>query len=155
MTREYFGVNASDKFHDGWLKTGDIAVMTEKEQMIIKDRSKDMIKSGGKWISSVDMEGYVMGMSEVEMAVVVAVPHPKWQERPIVIVKLKKGQRLAREKVLECLRNKFSKFQIPDDVLFWSEIPVTGTGKMSKKLVRERLKREMYKLPELRAQSKL
>eukprot|EP01084_Bolivina_argentea_P313339 542617_1 len=149
VAKEYFKDKAPDKFHNGWLITGDIAVINEKEQMVIKDRSKDMIKSGGEWISSVDMEGYVMALDEVEMAVVVAQPHPKWDERPIVICKV--NSKIDKSKVMEHLKKRFSKFQLPDDVLFWDSIPVTGTGKMSKKLVREKLKRDGYVLPSLRS----
>jgi len=158
VTKRYFGETAADKFHGEWLKTGDIAVITEREQMVIKDRSKDMIKSGGEWISSVDMENLVVALPEVAMAAVVAVPHPKWDERPVVICTLKRGgggvveERMLKEKVLKHLieSGRFSKFQIPDDVLIWNEIPVTGTGKMSKKTIREKLKKSGYVLPSLR-----
>eukprot|EP00484_Ammonia_sp_Unknown_P030414 CAMPEP_0197036808 /NCGR_PEP_ID=MMETSP1384-20130603/14193_1 /TAXON_ID=29189 /ORGANISM="Ammonia sp." /LENGTH=578 /DNA_ID=CAMNT_0042467023 /DNA_START=27 /DNA_END=1763 /DNA_ORIENTATION=- len=159
VTKEYFGVDAKEKFHgDGWLKTGDMAVITKDQQMVIRDRSKDMIKSGGEWISSVDMENHVMALNEVDMAVVVAVPHPKWDERPIVIVTLKNGSKdeaATKQKIRKHLKTRFSKFQLPDDILVWSEIPLTGTGKMSKKLVREKLNKLRYTLPTLRIQSKL
>eukprot|EP00486_Rosalina_sp_Unknown_P005722 CAMPEP_0201570668 /NCGR_PEP_ID=MMETSP0190_2-20130828/13017_1 /ASSEMBLY_ACC=CAM_ASM_000263 /TAXON_ID=37353 /ORGANISM="Rosalina sp." /LENGTH=539 /DNA_ID=CAMNT_0047994439 /DNA_START=13 /DNA_END=1629 /DNA_ORIENTATION=+ len=118
VTKSYFGNdNVDDKFHNGWLKTGDIASITKKEQMVIKDRSKDMIKSGGEWISSVDMENYVMALSQIDMAVVVAVPHPKWDERPIVICKL--NGNIEKEVIMNHLRKRFSKFQLPDEILFW------------------------------------
>eukprot|EP01083_Nonionella_stella_P278689 947837_1 len=153
VTQKYFGNVGKNNFHDGWLKTGDIAAMTEREQMVIKDRSKDMIKSGGEWISSVDMEGYVMGLNEIDMAVVVAVPHPKWDERPIVICKIKKN--ISKTIIMDHLKKKFSKFQLPDDILFWDEIPLTGSGKMSKKTVRDMLLKDKYKLPTAYLDSKL
>ena len=99
------------------------------------------------------MENHVVALKEIEMAVVVAQPHPKWDERPIVICKVR--QNIDKAKIMEHLRKKFSKFQLPDDILYWEEIPMTGTGKMSKKMVREKLKREKYKLPDLRQKSKL
>jgi len=155
VTNRYFGGSGTDKFHDGWLLTGDIAAITEREQLVIKDRSKDMIKSGGEWISSVDMENLVVALPEVAMAAVVAVPHPKWAERPVVVCTLQSGGgdlKAMKQKVLEHLveSGRFSKFQIPDDVLFWDEIPVTGTGKMSKKMIREKLKKEGYVLPSIK-----
>merc|ERR1712083_975497 len=133
---------------------GDIAVITEREQLVIKDRSKDMIKNGGEWISSVDMENVVVALPEVAMAAVVAVPHPKWDERPIVVCTAKGRLGSAvdlKKKVLDHLKacGRFSKFQIPDDVLVWNEIPVTGTGKMSKKMIREKLKKMNYVLPSM------
>eukprot|EP00485_Elphidium_margaritaceum_P007939 CAMPEP_0202709576 /NCGR_PEP_ID=MMETSP1385-20130828/21673_1 /ASSEMBLY_ACC=CAM_ASM_000861 /TAXON_ID=933848 /ORGANISM="Elphidium margaritaceum" /LENGTH=563 /DNA_ID=CAMNT_0049368871 /DNA_START=25 /DNA_END=1716 /DNA_ORIENTATION=+ len=156
VTKEYFSApETKDKFIDGWLKTGDLATITPQQQMIIKDRSKDMIKSGGEWISSVDMEGFIMALPAVDMAVVVAAKHPKWMERPVAICKLKEGHTLSKQEVVDHLKARFSKFQIPDDVLFWKEIPLTGTGKMSKKLVREKLNKMQYVLPSLRTQSKL
>merc|ERR1712113_792531 len=118
-----------DKFHGEWLKTGDIAVITEREQV-------------------------VMALPEVAMAAVVAVPHPKWDERPVVICSLQNGSDglAMKEKVLKHLieSGRFSKFQIPDDVLIWNEIPVTGTGKMSKKMIREKLKKMNYVLPSIK-----
>ena len=177
ITSNYFKLADSmlkTKFYDGYLMTGDIASFNEKEQMIIRDRSKDVIKTGGEWISSVDMEGQVMsGLPDIiEMACVVAVPHPKWDERAVVIVKLKQhnvhnnktGKQEVKtvqiskqelyDKVRNVLKNSFAKYQLPDDVLIWDEIPMTGTGKMSKKDVRKILKNENYVLPSLK-QSKL
>ena len=122
--------------------------------MVIKDRSKDMIKSGGEWISSVDMENLVVALPQIAMAAVVAAPHPKWRERPVVVCTLQNGESRegVKEKVLTHLMDsgRFGKFQIPDDVLIWEEIPMTGTGKMSKKMIREKLKKSGYVLPSLR-----
>ena len=134
--------------HGEWLKTGDIAAITKREQLVIKDRSKDMIKSGGEWISSVDMENLVVALPQIAMAAVVAVPHPKWDERPVVVCTLQNGksEQGMKHKVLEHLKGsgRFSKFQISDDVLIWEEIPVTATGKISKKMIREKLKKSGY-----------
>merc|ERR1711971_1081359 len=99
------------------------------------------------------MEGYLMALSEIEMCVVVGVPHPRYDERPVVVCVVKKA--IGKDRILAHLANKYAKFQIPDDVLFWDEIPVTGTGKIPKKTVREELKRQGYVLPALRTTSKL
>jgi len=95
VTKEYFETETPEKFKDGWLITGDVGSFTERAQLIIRDRSKDMIKSGGEWISSKDMENLVMSLSAVDKACVVGVPHPKWDERPIVIVQLKPQQSIT------------------------------------------------------------
>eukprot|EP01084_Bolivina_argentea_P000699 1287_1 len=142
------------KFHRGWLITGDLATRSKTGQMVIKDRSKDMIKSGGEWISSVDLENHVMGMNGVASACVVAVKHSKWMQRPIVIVMLKDGvarEEVSLDKIRKHCASKFAKYQLPDDALFWDEIPLTGTGKMSKKDVRLKLEQMGYKHPGERA----
>eukprot|EP00490_Sorites_sp_Unknown_P012681 CAMPEP_0114656192 /NCGR_PEP_ID=MMETSP0191-20121206/11952_1 /TAXON_ID=126664 /ORGANISM="Sorites sp." /LENGTH=409 /DNA_ID=CAMNT_0001872869 /DNA_START=493 /DNA_END=1722 /DNA_ORIENTATION=+ len=154
VTAKYFKGMGVDKFDDGWLKTGDIAKVSQTDEMTITDRAKDLIKSGGEWISSVDLENYISTLSEVEFACVVAAKHPKWIERPVCIIQLKPGKTLTKEKVLAWTRKKFAKFQTPDDVLFWDEIPMTGTGKLSKKDVRAKLEAIKYVLPSLK-QSKL
>eukprot|EP00483_Globobulimina_turgida_P004696 UN04705 len=151
----YFKGESAGNFVDGWLKTGDIAVITAENEMTITDRSKDLIKSGGEWISSVDIENYVMQMDEVELACVVGVYHPKWDERPIAIVQVRDGEKLTKEQVLKHIATKFAKFQLPDDVLFWKEIPLTGTGKMSKRTVRDMLRKDKYKVPTSFIASKL
>ena len=123
--------------------------------MKIKDRSKDLIKSGGEWISSADMENFVMQLDAVELACVVGWHHPKWDERPIVLVQCHKGKSISKDKILKYIGTKYAKFQIPDDVLF-KNIPLTSTGKISKKTVRQILKDAKYVLPSLRGkQSKL
>lgn len=154
-TKSYFKGVAPGNFLNGWLKTGDIAVISPENEMQITDRSKDLIKSGGEWISSVDIENYVMQLDEVELACVVGVYHPKWDERPIVVVQVHKGKSITKDKVLKHIGTKFAKFQTPDDVLFWKEIPLTGTGKMSKKTVRDMLLKDNYKLPNSFIQSKM
>eukprot|EP01083_Nonionella_stella_P173458 598388_1 len=150
-TRMYFRNKeaTAKKFVDGeWLKTGDICTISDRKVLRITDRSKDLIKSGGEWISSIDMENHTMKLNEVELACVVGVPHSKWRERPVVIVKLKPKVKLTKETVLKHIGNKFARFQIPDDVIFWNDIPLSSTGKLSKKDVREMLKKQKYQLPD-------
>ena len=130
---------------------GDLAARTESGQLVIKDRSKDMIKSGGEWISSVDLENQIMGMEGVAVACVVAAKHPRWMERPIVIVQLKEGvseKKVSLKGIRKHCAKKFAKFQLPDDVLYWKEIPLTASGKMSKKDVRVKLDEMGYMLPD-------
>eukprot|EP00746_Dinoflagellata_sp_MGD_P025145 gnl/MRDRNA2_/MRDRNA2_15908_c0_seq1.p1 gnl/MRDRNA2_/MRDRNA2_15908_c0~~gnl/MRDRNA2_/MRDRNA2_15908_c0_seq1.p1 ORF type:complete len:355 (+),score=70.39 gnl/MRDRNA2_/MRDRNA2_15908_c0_seq1:69-1067(+) len=158
VTAHYWKGVGKDKFHKGFLKTGDVATIAPKELMQIKDRSKDVVKSGGEFISSIDLENTVVSMQGVVSACVVAVPHPKWDERPIVIIVLAEGQAAPSHpemcKFLE--KSRFAKFQWPDDILVWDAIPMTGTGKMDKKAVRQKLQDSNYVLPELRApQSRL
>lgn len=152
IIQEYLKNPAPDKFHNGWLITGDIAKLDEEGAIVICDRSKDVVKSGGEWISSIDMENLVASMPEVAIAAVVAVPHPKWDERPVVIVVL--NQNASADGLLDKVRNhlsgSFAKFQLPDEVLVWPEMPMTSTGKLDKKVIRARLDKEGYVLPDLR-----
>jgi fatty-acyl-CoA synthase len=152
IIQEYFKNPAADKFHNGYLVTGDIARLDEDGAIIICDRSKDVVKSGGEWISSIDMENKVASMAEIAMAAVVAVPHPRWDERPVVIIVMAQGAKPdgILEKVRTHLSSDFAKFQLPDDVLIWSELPMTSTGKLDKKVMRDRLNKEGYVLPDLR-----
>jgi len=161
ITGEYFHTNAADKFHKGWLITGDVAKIDDEGAIIISDRSKDVIKSGGEWISSIDLENHISSMSEIAMAAVVAMPHPKWDERPIAVVVLTADAPAGAmsglvEKVRDHCSKAFAKFQLPDDVLVWDAIPLTGTGKLDKKLIRQRLQESGYNIPSVSApQSKL
>jgi fatty-acyl-CoA synthase len=113
--------------------------------MQITDRSKDVIKSGGEWISSIDVENIAMSHPEVLMAACIGMPHPKWDERPIVVVVVKPGAKLEREQVLSFYEGKIAKWQIPDDAVFVEAIPIGATGKMLKTKLREML--STYKLP--------
>lgn len=153
VTSSYWKGVGADRFHNGFLKTGDVASISPTQYMQIRDRSKDLVKSGGEFISSQDLENTIMGMANVVTACVVAVPHPKWDERPVAIVVPVEGEKApSRDEVCKFLENSnFAKFQLPDDILEWKEIPMTGTGKMDKKNVREKLRKENYTLPELRA----
>ena len=115
--------------------------------MQITDRTKDVIKSGGEWISSIDIENIAMGHPAVAMAACIGMPHPKWDERPIVAVALKPGTEVTREELLKFFEGKMAKWQIPDDVVFVEAIPIGATGKMLKTKLRQQLKD--YKLPTL------
>jgi len=132
---------------NGWFPTGDVAIIDADGFMQITDRSKDVIKSGGEWISSIDVENIAMSHPAVAMAACVGMPHPKWDERPIVVVALKPGAEVTREALLEFYEGRIAKWQIPDDVVFVPSIPLGATGKMQKMSLREQLKD--YRLPGL------
>ena len=131
----------------GWFPTGDVATIDADGFMQITDRSKDVIKSGGEWISSIDIENIAMAHPAVAMAACIGMPHPKWDERPIVAVTLKPGTELTREELLAFYEGKTAKWQVPDDVVFVDAIPLGATGKMLKIRLREQLKD--YRLPGL------
>jgi fatty-acyl-CoA synthase len=150
---EYYNNPQPEKFHDGWLITGDVGKIDPEEYLIISDRSKDLVKSSGEWISSVDLENHVVAMPGVAQACVVAQPHPRWDERPVVLCVLSQGAEVAREAVIEHCSTAFAKWQLPDDVLFVDTIPLTSTGKMDKKVVRADLDAQGYMLPDLREQA--
>ena len=150
---EYFNNPQPDKFHDGWLITGDVGKIDPEEYLIIADRSKDLVKSGGEWISSVDLENHIVGVEGVAQACVVAQPHPKWDERPVALVILDAGKEVSEQTILQHCETAFAKWQLPDEVLFVDVIPLTSTGKMDKKVVRADLESKGYQLPSLRSQS--
>ena len=147
---EYYNNPQPDKFHDGWLITGDVGMIDTQEYMILTDRSKDLIKSGGEWISSIDLENHICAFEGVAQAAVVAAPHPKWDERPIAIVIKAAGADPSPEAILAHCEGRFAKWQLPDEVLFRDEIPLTSTGKIDKKNIRAALDAEGYQLPDLR-----
>ncbi len=147
---EYYHNPQPDKFHQGWLITGDVGMIDPDEYLILTDRSKDLIKSGGEWISSIDLENYICALPSVAQAAVVAAPHPKWDERPIAIVVKAEGQDPTPEEILSHCAERFAKWQLPDEILFRSEIPLTSTGKIDKKKIRMTLDAEGYQLPDLR-----
>ena len=128
-----------DAFRNGWLYTGDIAVITKEGFIKITDRTKDLIKSGGEWISSVDLENTLMSHPAVFEAAVIAVPHAKWQERPLACVVLREEVTATKEELLEMLEEHFAKWWIPDDIIFLKEIPKTSVGKFLKAKLREDL----------------
>ena len=131
VAKEYYNrPDAADRFSlDGWLRTGDIVSIDDRGVMKIEDRSKDLIRSGGEWISSVDLENALMSHAAVQEAAVVAMPHEKWGERPLAAVVLKDGASTTAEELLEHLRPDFAKWWLPDDVRFIDEIPKTSVGK--------------------------
>lgn len=133
----YFGKEESALTTDGWFDTGDIATLNEDGFMTLCDRAKDLIKSGGEWISSVELENIAMGHPEVAMAAVIAAQHPKWDERPVLIVVKKSESRISETELLDYYDDKIAKWQIPDKVIFVDSIPLSGTGKMLKKDLRE------------------
>ncbi|MEQ8859817.1 MAG: long-chain fatty acid--CoA ligase [Pseudomonadales bacterium] len=147
---EYYNDPQPEKFHDGWLITGDVGKIDAEEYLIISDRSKDLVKSGGEWISSVDLENHIVALDGVAQACVVAQPHPKWDERPVALVVLQPHAKVSKEVILEHVAKNFAKWQLPDDVLFVDAIPLTSTGKMNKKVVRADLDSKGYQLPDLR-----
>jgi fatty-acyl-CoA synthase len=126
---------------DGWLNTGDIATIDADGFLRITDRAKDLIKSGGEWISSVDLENAIMGHPAVKEAAVVAVKHPKWGERPVACVVLKEGARATEQELRAYLEPVFARFWLPDAFVFMSELPRTATGKFLKMALREQLGR--------------
>lgn len=130
---------------DGWFPTGDVATIDADGYMQITDRSKDVIKSGGEWISSIDVENVAAAHPAVHMAACISVHHPKWDERPLLVVMRKPGTELTREELLAFFEGKVAKWWIPDDVAFVDEIPLTATGKMQKLKLREQFKD--YRLP--------
>jgi 3-(methylthio)propionyl---CoA ligase len=141
----YFKGEGGDPLADGWFPTGDVATIDADGFVQITDRSKDVIKSGGEWISSIDVENIAVAHPAVAMAACIAVPHPKWDERPLLVVMRKPGATLTREELLAFYEGKVAKWQIPDDVVFVEAIPLGATGKMQKMKLREQFK--AYRLP--------
>jgi fatty-acyl-CoA synthase len=135
----YLG-HESDALVDGWFPTGDVASIDPDGYMQITDRAKDLIKSGGEWIGSFELEGIAAAHPAVAMAACIAVPHPKWQERPLLVVARKPGTEVTREELLELYEGKVAKWWIPDDVVFVDAIPLGATGKMQKNKLRDQFK---------------
>jgi len=140
IAREYYNDERSPESftEDGWLRTGDVAVVNHSGYIKLVDRTKDVVKSGGEWISSVEVENEIMAMPQVAEAAVVGVSHEKWGERPLACVVVKPGETLTREEVLEHLEGRIAKWWMPDDVVFIDEVPKTSVGKFSKKDLRAR-----------------
>ena len=145
ILREYFKGEGGNPLQGGWFPTGDVATIDADGYMQITDRSKDVIKSGGEWISSIDIENIAMAHPAVAMAACVGMKHPKWDERPVLVVVKKPGVEVTREQLLAFYEGKTAKWQVPDDVVFVDAIPLGATGKMLKTRLRETLKD--YKLP--------
>lgn len=147
IARQYYkDPTSEEKFtEDGWLRTGDIATISPEGYIQIVDRTKDLVKSGGEWISSVALENEIMAHPGVAEAAVIGVAHEKWQERPLACVVSAEGQEVTKEDVIAHLEPRVAKWWLPDDVVFVDEIPKTSVGKFSKKDLRERF--ADYKLP--------
>ncbi|RAK65405.1 long-chain-fatty-acid--CoA ligase [Phenylobacterium kunshanense] len=138
---EYFkGEGGEVLDEDGFFDTGDVATIDEHGFMQITDRAKDVIKSGGEWISSIEIENIAMGHPKAANAAVIGAAHPKWDERPVLLVKLREGETGTKEEFLAFLEGKIAKWWTPDDVVFVDDIPLGATGKIDKKLIRERMK---------------
>jgi fatty-acyl-CoA synthase len=136
--RYYNAPEGDDKFtDDGWFTTGDIVTIDEYGFIKITDRTKDLIKSGGEWISSVELENALMAHPAVSQAAVIAIPHEKWDERPLAAIVLKEGESATEEDLRAHLEKDFAKFWLPDAYEFVESIPMTATGKFQKLKLRE------------------
>ena len=134
ITGSYYNASGSENgFRDGYWRSGDAGTIDENGYVKIADRIKDVIKSGGEWISSIDIENTLMGHTEVLEAVAVGIPHAKWQERPLALVVTKENKTIPREEFEQLLYKRFAKWQFPDQILFVEEIPKTSVGKFNKK----------------------
>ena len=145
VIQSYFKGEGGDPLVGGWFPTGDVAVIDADGFLQITDRSKDVIKSGGEWISSIDIENVAIAHPGVAMAACIALPHPKWDERPLLVVVKKPGAELTSAELLRFYEGRVAKWQVPDDVVFVDAIPLGATGKMQKNKLREQFK--AHKLP--------
>jgi len=145
VVRRYYRDAGGEVLRDGWFPTGDVATIDADGYVQITDRSKDVIKSGGEWISSIEIENLAMGHPAVAEAAVIGVKHPKWDERPLLVVVKREGQDVTPQAILDFLRPKVAKWWVPDDVVFLPALPHTATGKISKLELRRQL--ADYKLP--------
>jgi acyl-CoA synthetase (AMP-forming)/AMP-acid ligase II len=145
ITRAYFKKGTANIDQDNWFDTGDVVTMDEDSYVFIADRKKDLVKSGGEWISTPELEDHTMSHPAVHQVAVVGFPHPKFDERPVAFVVLKEGQKATKQEIIDHLRSRVAHYWLPDDVLFVKELPHTATGKISKKDLREQFKD--YKLP--------
>ena len=142
----YFRAEGGDVLdEEGFFDTGDVSTIDARGYMQITDRAKDVIKSGGEWISSIDVENIAVGHPKAQLCAVIGVVHPKWDERPILLVQLRPGESATREEFVSFLDGKIAKWWMPDDVIFVDEIPLGATGKIDKKLIRQRM--TDYQLP--------
>ncbi|KAK9809441.1 hypothetical protein WJX73_007789 [Symbiochloris irregularis] len=140
-TKSYLKVDKPAVDAEGWFSTGDVATIDEHGYMQITDRSKDVIKSGGEWISSIEIENMATAHPQVAEAAVVAMPHEKWGERPLLVVVAKRKGAVSKEAILEHLKGKLAKWWTPDEVVFVDELPHTATGKISKLQLRQQFKK--------------
>ena len=132
ILQRYFKAEQDAVDENGWFDTGDISVLDQDGYMTIKDRAKDVIKSGGEWISSIDLENAAFGHPEIAEACVVGIPHPKWDERPMLFVVTNDGEPIEKDSILEFLASKVAKWWLPDEIVFMKELPHGATGKLQK-----------------------
>jgi fatty-acyl-CoA synthase len=148
VTSGYFkGVGGDLLDSEGWFPTGDVAKIDRDGYVVLTDRSKDVIKSGGEWISSIDLENAAVAHPAVQEAAVIGLPHPKWQERPFLIIVPKPGTAPDRDEILDFLSTRVAKWWLPDDVAFVSELPHTATGKLQKTKLREQFRDHVLQSP--------
>jgi fatty-acyl-CoA synthase len=146
VLRRYLKAEADAVDAEGWLDTGDVATMDANGYVKITDRAKDVIKSGGEWISSIDLENAAVAHPDVAEAAAIGVPHPTWGERPVLVVVPRPGRAPEPAAITALLAERFAKWQLPDDILFVEELPHTATGKVSKLALRKRLADQVYTL---------
>ncbi len=149
VVRQYLKMEEKAVDEESWFDTGDVATIDENGYMRITDRSKDIIKSGGEWISSIDLENAAVGHPNIVEAAAIGVKHPKWDERPILVVVCKDGSKVTKNDIYKFMKSYVAKWQIPDDIIFVNEIPHTATGKISKMDLRKLLEEMKYLHPEL------
>jgi fatty-acyl-CoA synthase len=140
VARAYFKESGEMLDSDGFFDTGDVATIDRNGYMQITDRAKDVIKSGGEWISSIELENLAVGHPKVAEAAVIGVRHPKWDERPLLVVVVKPGQQASKAEILDFMRDKAASWWVPDDVVFVPEIPHSATGKILKAALREQFR---------------
>lgn len=140
VTAGYLHADSPDRFTDGWFRTGDVATVDPAGYVQIVDRTKDLVRSGGEWISSVELEGIIMGHPDVLEAAVIAVPHETWGERPLALVVARPGTQPSEDDILAYVRPRVDKYAVPDEVVFIDEVPKTSVGKFDKKVLRDRFK---------------
>jgi fatty-acyl-CoA synthase len=140
VARTYYKEDDDVLDEEGFFDTGDVSTIDRYGYMQVTDRAKDVIKSGGEWISSIDLENLAVGHPKVAEAAVIGVKHPKWDERPLLVVVLRKDQSATRDEILKFMCGKIANWWMPDDVVFVDEIPHTATGKIQKTVLRERFK---------------
>ncbi|MEA2169836.1 MAG: hypothetical protein QOF76_3136, partial [Solirubrobacteraceae bacterium] len=138
ITGAYHLDDDPEKFRDGWLRTGDVGKISPDSFLTLTDRSKDVIKSGGEWISSVELENAIMGHPAVAEAAVIGIPDEKWDERPLASVVLKSGEDASADELKGYLADKMAKWQLPESWAFIDEVPKTSVGKFDKKVIRQR-----------------
>jgi fatty-acyl-CoA synthase len=138
VTNSYYQLDRDDRWtSDGWFRTGDVVTIDSEGYVKLTDRVKDLIKSGGEWISSVDLENALVAHASIKEAAVVAVPHAKWQERPLAVVVLKDGCQVSDSELRDFLSKRFARWQLPDAFVIVDELPHTSTGKLLKSKLRQ------------------